>query len=167
MRGFCTSCSTLLISENSYIQVFEKGSGKCRTCSRIRTKQIRQNMSPADKQKLWDSKKMYQNTPKGRHTELRRVLRKEGVDATDPLWNFSFYSQIVADGSCHYCGGLLNAGSHALDRVDNKVAHTCYNTVPCCWRCNDLKSDDMSYEEMMLLVPALREICRRRKCNTL
>lgn len=97
-------------------------------------------------------------TPKRRHNALKSILKREGVSFTDPLWRFNFYFELIRDFQCHYCGGLLNPTSHALDRRDNSFAHVSFNVVPCCWSCNQRKKSDLSYEEMMILSPALRKI---------
>jgi len=53
---------------------------------------------------------------------------------------------------CHYC--TLPGGS--IDRLDSSIGHIQANVVPCCLRCNCLKSD-MPLEAWLILVPAVRE----------
>lgn len=63
----------------------------------------------------------------------------------------------LSQENCHYCGklvaevGSMRIGRYnkelffvylGLDRKDNNLPHTLDNCVPCCWRCNDKKSDD-------------------------
>src|SRR5208282_1833574 len=70
---------------------------------------------------------------------------------------------------CHYCSCLivwtpwnaLSTGSH-LDRKDNKGGYTKQNCAVCCWPCNELKGNRLTYEEMMLLRENLVEIYKRR-----
>jgi hypothetical protein len=109
-----------------------------------------------------DFHRCQERTPKRRHKTLLCFLRKEGIQSSDLLWSFNFYSHLIADVSCHYCLGLLNQTGAGLDRVENNTGHTCYNVVPCCRKCNRIKGNDTSYEEMMLLAPVLREIVRRK-----
>jgi hypothetical protein len=97
---------------------------------------------------------------KGRHGSLRRALRRDGTDRLDSLWDINFYEALILDRECHYCLGPLDRTGGGLDRIDNNGGHTCYNVVPCCRKCNRIKGHDTSYQEMMLLVPALREIIR-------
>lgn len=105
----------------------------------------------------------YNRTLKGRFNTLKKRLRKEGTPSTDLIWNFNFYSELIKDALCCYCLGPLELAGHGLDRIDNSLGHVCFNVIPCCRSCNRKKWDDTSYEEMMLLVPALREIRRRRE----
>jgi hypothetical protein len=105
----------------------------------------------------------YYQTPEGKHAALKRVLKTEGVQNTDVLWSINFYRELILDGCCHYCLGPLKSGGHSLDRMENKLGHVCYNVVPCCRYCNELKGVRFSYEEMMLLVPSIRDIRNRRE----
>jgi hypothetical protein len=145
-KGLCgnKSCRKILTEENSSPSALKQSGGWCKECTRDRVKE-------------------YSRTLSGRHCCVKRDLSREGVSRDDLLWHFNFYCEIIKDDSCHYCGGSLNPTSHALDRVDSSKGHTCCNVVPCCWRCNNMKSDDISYEEMMLLAPVLQEIRLRRE----
>jgi hypothetical protein len=95
---------------------------------------------------------------KRRHKSLKISLRRDGVSESDPLWVYNFYCSLLFDAVCHYCLGDLNPTGGGLDRIDNSTGHVCYNVVPCCRQCNRIKGNDISYENMMLLSPALREI---------
>lgn len=100
-----------------------------------------------------------------RHSNLYRSLRIEKVPETNLIWNLNFYTQLVLDNECHYCGGPLPKKGHGLDRLNSSIGHVCYNVVPCCGSCNGLKGHVISYEEMMILRPGLFEIRRRREQN--
>lgn len=89
-------------------------------------------------------------------------LGTEGVPKDDLIWNPHFYAELIRDLTCHYCLGLIGKWGHGLDRMDNSKPHLASNVVPCCGFCNSLKGDKVSYEEMMLLIPGLREIRLRR-----
>lgn len=69
---------------------------------------------------------------------------------------------------CHYCGsppqnkirrprvyGRAVFRYQGIDRKDNARGYTTDNVVPCCGRCNWLKSDILSYEEMLIVGSAL------------
>lgn len=101
-------------------------------------------------------------TLKGRHAALRVSLRQNRVPKHDLLWDINFYVQLIEDGKCHYCDGPLNPTSHALDCKNSKIGHRCFNVVPCCRSCNWIKMKSMSYEEMMLLSPVLKQIQAER-----
>jgi len=73
---------------------------------------------------------------------------------------------------CHYCGARVmwlphrkkepKSYGHNLDRKDNNKGYSKINCVVCCGSCNRTKGDRFSYEEFMLLAPALRKIQRLR-----
>lgn len=67
---------------------------------------------------------------------------------------------------CHYCHGNIsfarynlnkNGHSYNLDRKDNTVGYIADNIVPCCWRCNNGKSDVFTYEEWYNMCSYLRK----------
>lgn len=109
----------------------------------------------------------YANSSKGKHNKVTFLLRREGIPKTDALWNRNFYIELIRDNECHYCLGPLSKVGCSLDRMDNSLGHASWNVVPCCTGCNQKKMHDTSYEEMMLLAPALREIRRRREVVTI
>ena len=96
-----------------------------------------------------------------KHKRLYRYLNTDRVANSDPLWSFNFYCQIVVDNECHYCWGPLPLTGPGLDRIDSNERHFCYNVVPCCERCNSIKLDHLSYEQMMMLAPTLREAYKK------
>jgi len=102
------------------------------------------------------SKLKYNQTQRGKHTKLKESLHREQCDLKDPLWSENFYSELIRDGECHYCKQRLGKQGHSLDRMDSSVGHVCWNVVPCCGRCNRIKSNLLTYEEMMRLAPVLR-----------
>ncbi len=99
---------------------------------------------------------------KGRLNVLRCLMKKEGVSSDDLLWRPNFYAALIQDSSCHYCLGALNATGCGLDRISNVVGHVGFNVLSCCRQCNRIKGNDISYEEMMVLAPALRKIRTER-----
>ena len=151
-RGKCSKCSATLTSSNCGSRGIERGRGPCRSCAR-------NNIDRKQRRRIHYN---WSRTVKGRHKTIKRFLKKENISKTDLLWNLNFYSALIQDACCHYCSGALAETSHALDRINNDIGHTCYNVVPCCRRCNYIKGYDTSYEEMFLLVPALKEIIKLR-----
>jgi hypothetical protein len=125
----------------------------------------RRNYYRAHKEERLVWHKKHIRTVRGRHTQVRELLKKEKILSSDSLWSLNYYAELVKDNQCHYCLGPLSPTGHALDRVDNYQPHSCANVVVSCWWCNERKSSDLSYDEMMLLVPALREIRRRRELS--
>lgn len=183
-KGVCCVCGTELNKENAGERVLKQDRGRCRPChakyirdwvknnpekakaARLRNYKKHIIGRRATKRKYYsnnsqfikDWQKQNNRTPKGRHIRVTRLLRVEKVPSTDPLWSFNYYFEIIRDNKCHYCGGMLAPTGHALDRMINDNSHTSYNVVPCCWDCNTVKANRFSYEEMMLLSPALKKI---------
>jgi hypothetical protein len=170
--GFCSNprCQILLTQDNCCPSAFKDGYGYCRDCYREDHKRRYDlNPEPAKEQSRIYQKKyrhrvrLFERSVEGRHKMLRKRLYKENVPKTDMLWSINFYRELIHDNTCHYCGLELNIYGAALDRMNNDLAHLCYNVVPCCKFCNARKMDDLSYEEMMLLAPILRQIILARK----
>ncbi len=66
----------------------------------------------------------------------------------------------MSDCCCVYCykpaRNKVGTGS-GLDRKDNDKGYTIDNVVPCCGRCNQIKGNKITYEEMILYIaPAIR-----------
>jgi hypothetical protein len=57
---------------------------------------------------------------------------------------------------CHYCGKPLNPTGTGLDRMDASRGYETDNVVPCCHRCNKVKMDHFSYEQMLKLAQVIR-----------
>lgn len=68
------------------------------------------------------------------------------------------FRSVIAAG-CVYCGDIERVG---LDRIDNKLGHSVANVVPCCHSCNTARNDNFSYEEMLVVGKAIREIKEKR-----
>lgn len=188
-KGLCSRCRVVLTKENCSSAIFENGCGNCRKCRNeymrsygAKNKDVINNKNRNSYSRHSEQYRSYRRayyvrhkeqvsawhkkhirTPRGRHNQVKEALRKEGAPLSDALWSLNYYTEIIKDGTCHYCLGPLNRSSHALDRMNNDRPHVCWNVVPCCWWCNERKKADLSYEEMMLLAPALREIRRRRE----
>lgn len=67
---------------------------------------------------------------------------------------------------CHYCGNPVswskyhpkkNGRGYNLDRKDSSKGYFLNNVVVCCWRCNQAKSNDFTYEEWLFVGRALRQ----------
>jgi hypothetical protein len=76
------------------------------------------------------------------HHVYRHYHEENGITQED----FIKMSQLP----CHYCGLFrfnkrkINNNYweyHGLDRIDSDLGHTKENCVPCCWRCNQAKSN--------------------------
>lgn len=61
---------------------------------------------------------------------------------------------------CETCGKPV--AERGLDQKDTAKGHTLDNVVPCCKRCNAVKMDHFSYEQMLRLSVTIREIDREK-----
>jgi hypothetical protein len=167
-KGLCSNpkCLIVLTGENSPPSVFRKGYGWCLGCSRKDHARLYKQNPEKIKAQAASFRRRHpirvraqEQSISGRHSNLRTILRKEKILKTDLLWSFHFYEALIVDQRCHYCLGLIGVSfGHGLDRMDSSIGHTCYNVLPCCRPCNTRKMHDLSYEEMMLLAPILRQI---------
>lgn len=66
--------------------------------------------------------------------------------------------------NCHYCGSLprnklreKDGGSYyqGLDRVDNSNGYTPENIIPCCHFCNNIKGENLTYDEMRFIAKTI------------
>lgn len=55
---------------------------------------------------------------------------------------------------CVYC----SYPATGLDRLDNLIGHTDANCVPCCTQCNVAKSNYFTYEDMLKIGKAIKEV---------
>ena len=63
---------------------------------------------------------------------------------------------------CVYCGEN-DWRKLGCDRIDNSKPHTMDNVVPCCKRCNTIKSNKFSVEEMKEIGAVIKRIENRHK----
>jgi hypothetical protein len=64
--------------------------------------------------------------------------------------------------SCIYCGDTKKIGA---DRINNQIGHIESNIVPCCYSCNVTRSNNYSYEEMLILGKTIKTIKNKRNEN--
>lgn len=73
---------------------------------------------------------------------------------------------------CHYCksdivwmmyGTNRTSSAYYLDRKINESGYSKENCVVCCTNCNKVKSNHMSYDEMIKLGPSLKNIWKSRQ----
>lgn len=106
--------------------------------------------TPATKEK----RNAYLSTPRGRFVSSRaraKVLGKE-FSITEDQYYF------LISMPCHYCDGKLSPKGVGLDRIDSAKGYTLENAVACCKKCNVLKGDSLSKDEMKAVVETLRRL---------
>lgn len=94
-------------------------------------------------------------------TDRRRHIRSIGMHLT-----YEEFLEFTRTPKCHYCEILINwvpfgskrTSRYNLDRKDNRQGYSKENCVVCCWPCNELKGDRLTYAEMLLLRDGLKKI---------
>lgn len=71
-----------------------------------------------------------------------------------------YLEDVMRNKKCVYCGDTNNIG---LDRIDNNKGHEIGNVVPCCYECNCARNNNFTYEEMLIIGKAIREVKNKRK----
>lgn len=124
-------------------------SGKCRKCTAARSKK----WYALNRAKWLERNKRVARTTRGRFIHGVSLAKHRGVP-----WTLSFeeYAAKVAL-PCHYCGHPLNEAGVGLDQV---VAGRGYDatSVQCCAACNKAKSDYFTYEEMIVIGAAIKQV---------
>jgi hypothetical protein len=90
--------------------------------------------------------------PKGRFYSLTLQAKKRNLSIEIDLLTYS----TLIRSRCHYCDGVLNETGSGLDRVDNGKGYSIDNVVPCCKRCNVMKNNFLTYDEMKVAMGAIR-----------
>lgn len=68
----------------------------------------------------------------------------------------------IFDKGCIYCGET-DWRKLGCDRIDNTKPHTKDNVVPCCTRCNKLRSNKFTVDEMKEIGAVIKRIENRHK----
>jgi len=93
----------------------------------------------------------YEKTPKRRFASTKWQSSKRGLEFSISLEEFIF----EIEKPCVYCNNLLGEKStyaSGLDRKDNNKGYTVDNICSCCWVCNSIKGEHLSFEEMKEVV---------------
>lgn len=105
--------------------------------------------------------KEYSRSSAGRWVDLKRASRLNGggFDITREQ------HEHLVTLPCEYCGGPLNPTGHCLDRKDSSVGYLIDNVVPCCYPCNKIKNNLLTYEEMKAAMAAVLAIRKAPRQN--
>ena len=85
--------------------------------------------------------------PQRQYTYIKRRARVAGIifDIT-----FEEFLQIRSTGICHYCKNELSPTAPNIDRLDSTKGYVKDNCVACCLRCNTIKRDLLTPEELIM-----------------
>lgn len=126
--------------------------GDCRKC--YAKKKAERMCTPAGRLQIYA-----RNRSSGKYSASKSLAIKRGY-----VWELSReeYYSVIESNACIYDGESLPPTGSGLDRKDNDIGYTLDNVVPCCTRCNTIKSDYWSYEEMVEIGKLFKELRLRR-----
>jgi hypothetical protein len=99
-----------------------------------------------------EESKNNRESPRGRWYFFTDKAKRRGLEI---CFTFEQWCELAIGASCHYCGNFITSNGGSLDRKDSSIGYILDNVVPCCASCNKVKSDVLSYEEMVYLMPLL------------
>jgi len=95
---------------------------------------------------------------------LYRTIQRENEDKLVEL-TYEEFLDFTKIKQCHYCEApvewtefhlVRNGSRYNLDRKDNSIGYSKENCVVCCKRCNRIKSDHLTYEQMLQIGALIR-----------
>ena len=98
-----------------------------------------------NKDKVREHQKKSIRTPKGRFRKSKQIAKSRNIE-----WFISFTEyEYLIKLSCHYCDGYFGKVETGLglDRINNNLGYQFDNVVSCCYSCNKVKSNVLTYEE--------------------
>lgn len=108
-----------------------------------------------NREKILAAHKIRCRTPKYRYQQLKDAAKRGGYELDISAEQYF----ALISRPCHYCWKSLNGGAgHGLDRVDCSRGYVVDNVVPCCKSCNRIKSDQLTEEEMLAAMAAVKQV---------
>lgn len=95
--------------------------------------------------------KNYEKTPQKRFANTKWQSKKRSLEFSITLEEFT----AEISKPCVYCNNLLGKKSicaSGLDRKDNAIGYTAGNICSCCWICNSIKGEHLTFDEMKEVV---------------
>ena len=105
---------------------------------------------------------------------LKRSIERRNKNGISDI-TYEKYLEFTKIKQCTYCGDSINwqpntntlgkksQHGHWLDRKDNTKGYYLDNVVVCCRICNRTKTNEYSYDEMLIIGKAIKQVKERRK----
>lgn len=101
---------------------------------------------------------------------LNIIAKSRGLSVGFTYEDFLTFTKI---SKCHYCETKITWYPHSvkrenttysynLDRTDNSEGYTKDNCVVCCKECNNAKNNFFTYDEMIIIGRAIKEVRQKR-----
>lgn len=156
MLEYKGECKTLIewalqfnINYNGLRQRYYKGKN-------YTAKEIIFGVERLDRKIIQDSKKLDYQNKRDKASKMISSYRckdkKKGYQTSK--FKIDWFINHVFNGECNYCETKDNLG---LDRLNNKIGHIYDNIVVCCYRCNVVRQDIFTHEQMKKLGKFIKE----------
>jgi hypothetical protein len=89
------------------------------------------------------------------HRRYRNAIRTARARSIE--WNIdeSDFCELITN-RCTYCEGSLPTQGSGLDRINNEKGYLIGNIVPCCTSCNQIRGDNLTFDEMKIAMNAVK-----------
>lgn len=161
----CNLCGTKKEADEKNFRVINKGktceslSKTCRKCEyqKGKDKHARNMKNPdfAETRRKRCRDWRNNNRSKVALKNYQSIDKKKGLTCTMTIDDVEELQSM----QCHYCGDTERVGA---DRINNSLAHTRDNCLPCCPDCNICRSNTFSVDEMMVIGSAIRLVKKSR-----
>lgn len=153
---FCKLCQTEHPLTKDY---WYKHKGREFSVCAIKARERKRKWCKNNKDKVREYKRRegyrYKQSFKGRYAYLKKECKRRKKDLEI---NVEQYIEIVKLNECHYCGSELPKQGSGIDRKDSSIGYLIDNVVSCCYACNKIKNDTLTYNEMIEVAKLLKEL---------
>ena len=103
--------------------------------------------------KIKKIKQVVEYTSNQRYSSLKSQAKKRNLCCD---LSKKEYDDLLESEQCAYCYGNLHRAGSGLDRKDNTKGYTLDNVTVCCKSCNTVKGENLTYEEMQIMMQAIQ-----------
>ena len=114
--------------------------------------------------RIWE--RSYHKTPEGYYRHLKKKAKERKRPFLILKQDFIEWLRSQKDICC-YCEAKLvynvrESTSPSIDRKDNNLGYTLENICLCCLRCNKMKNEFFTYEEMCVIGKTVKRVIKLR-----